>query len=109
VPRKRPGGSPLFATRWVHAYEEDSAQGEVYRPAGADLPLSRRPREQLQLREDGSASLFAGGPDDRPVVTDAVWKREGELIVVHLRGSRRGPVLRIVEEAPDRLIVKRWT
>jgi hypothetical protein len=97
----------LFGTRWVHAYEEDSAEGEVYRPATADLPLSRRPREQLQLREDGSASLFTGGPDDRPVVTDAAWKREGDLIVVHLRGRPRVPVLRILEEAPDRLIVNR--
>ena len=45
--------APLFATRWVHAFEEDDARGAVYRPADADLPLSRRPREGGSSYADG--------------------------------------------------------
>jgi hypothetical protein len=87
---------------WVHVFEEDTPEGAVFRPIDADIPLSRRPRERLELRDDGSAVLLTGGPDDRPVAQEARWKEEGGQIVVRSRGAVR---LRIKEQSDDRLLV----
>jgi hypothetical protein len=93
----------LFATAWVHAFEEDTAEGAVYRPRGSKLPLSRRPRERLELEADGTARVFVQGPDDRHVEQPASWQDEGGAVVVRARSG--GHVLRIVDQSPDRLIV----
>ena len=37
---------PVFQLRWIHAFEEDSAEGDVYRPETETIPLSRRPRQR---------------------------------------------------------------
>jgi hypothetical protein len=95
----------LFATRWVHVFEEDTADGEVYRPEDAHIPLSRRPREQLQLRPDGSATIFAGGPDDRAVGRPATWQKQGEQLIV--RSTTDPTALRIVARSAERLVVRR--
>ena len=95
----------LFATRWVHVFEEDTAEGEVYRPDDAHIPLSRRPREQLQLRPDGSATMFVGGPDDRPVGRPATWEKEGAQVIV--RSSTDPTTLRIVDRSAGRLVIRR--
>ena len=96
--------NPLFATAWVHAFEEDTAEGAVYRPRGSKLPLSRRPRERLELDADGAARLFVQGPDDRYIEQPASWQDDGGALVV--RAGAGGPVLRIVEQLPDRLVVR---
>lgn len=102
TPRK---DARLFATRWVHVFEEDTAEGAVYRPDDVHIPLSRRPRERLELRPDGSAAIFVGGPDDRPVEQPATWDEQGDALVVR---SPHGPTeLRIVERSPTRLVVQR--
>ena len=74
----------LFATGWVHAFEEDTAEGAVYRPRGSKLPLSRRPRERLELDADGTARIFVQGPDDRYIEQPASWHDEDGV----RRGSR---------------------
>ena len=94
----------LFATGWVHAFEEDTAEGAVYRPRGSKLPLSRRPRERLELSPDGTARIFVQGPDDRYVEEAARWHDEDGSIVVRARAG--GAELRIVERSPDRLVVR---
>jgi len=106
TPRKPPR-TPLFATRWVHVFEEDSPAGASYRPDTEDLPLSRRPRDGFELSEDGTARVFAAGPGDRPEPRAATWSREGEQIVITVRGAREGPALRVVEQAAGRLRVHR--
>lgn len=95
---------PLFGTRWVHAFEEDTPAGAVYRPEGDDLPLARRPREAFELSADGSARLFRPGPADRPVEQAARWRREGGVVVIAARAG--GAELRIVEQGPARLVVR---
>jgi hypothetical protein len=94
----------LFATAWVHAFEEDTAAGAVYRPRGSKLPLSRRPRERIELEADGTARIFVQGPDDRYVEQPARWHDEdGEIVI----GAREGtPELRIVDWSPERLVVR---
>lgn len=101
---KRAGRDRLFGTRWVHVFEEDTPAGAVYRAEDDAIPLSRRPRERLELDRDGSARLFGSGPDDRPAERPASWREEDGVIVVRAREG--GVELRIVERSADRLVVK---
>ena len=94
----------LFATAWVHAFEEDTAEGAVYRPRGSKLPLSRRPRQRLELDADGTARIFVEGPDDRYIEQPASWREEDGAVVVRAREG--GVALRIVDRSPDRLVVR---
>jgi len=94
----------LFATRWVHVFEEDTAAGAVYRPEHADIPLSRRPRERIELDADGAARLFTEGPDDRYVEQAASWQEENDGVTIRARvGS---PILRVVDRSPARLVIQ---
>jgi hypothetical protein len=93
----------LFATEWVHAFEEDTAEGAVYRPRGRALPLSRRPRERLKLAPDGSATVYVQGPDDRYIEQPGTWREEKDGVVVR---SKAGSELKIVEQSSDRLVVR---
>jgi hypothetical protein len=99
----------LFATPWVHVFEEDSAEGEVYRPDGADIPLSRRPRRRLSFSPDGSARVALPGPDDRPNEQKATWRQEGDDVVLHATSESGGAeqVLRVSLQSPTRLIVRK--
>ena len=96
-------GRGLYATKWVHVFEEDTAEGAVYRPEDADIPLSRRPRERLEFGRDGSARLFVGGDDDRLVERPATW-RDGESPPAAHKPA--GADVRIVHRSPDRLVVR---
>ena len=95
------GADPLFSTRWVHVAEEDTGEGAVYRPDDDTIPLSRVPRHWLELRADGSARLYAPGPDDRPVERPGTWVEEGTDA-----SARADADVTIVDKAPDRLVVK---
>ena len=101
---KRAGRDPLFATTWVHVFEEDTDRGAVYRPEDSDVPLSRRPRERLRVDPGGSARLFVSGPDDRLVEKSATWKDEGDALVI--RASEGGTELRVIDRSPTRLVVQ---
>jgi hypothetical protein len=93
------------AVTWVHVFEEDTADGQVFRPVDADIPLSRRPRERFELRPDGSAVLLSAGGDDRYVPNSARWTEEGGELVV--RDANDNVRFRIVEQSADRLLVRR--
>jgi hypothetical protein len=94
----------LFASGWVHAFEEDTAAGAVYRPRGAKLPLSRRPRERLELDADGTARVYVAGPDDRHVEQSATWQDEDGTVVIRTRQG--GTAWRVVNLTAERLVVK---
>jgi hypothetical protein len=98
----------IFATRWVHVFEEDSAEGRVFRPDSTDIPLSRRPREQLGLQQDGSAQLFLPGPDDRLRAVQASWSEQGDTVVIKTADTsgRTDREMRVVSHAPDRLVLR---
>jgi len=95
----------LFTTRWVHLHEQDSAAGEVYVPEDEPVPLSRRPRQRLELQPDGTATVYHGGPDDRPTPTAARWSKEDDHLVV--RTETGNAALHIVERSPSRLVIRR--
>jgi hypothetical protein len=98
----------LFGVRWIHVFEEDTPDGEVFRPETDDIPLSRRPRRRLELSADGTARLFVPGPDDRLVETPATWEDEaGELVLRSRGGDRRRAVVRIRDRSPTHLVVRK--
>ena len=90
-------------------FEEDTAEGEVYRPETDDVPLSRRPRRRLSLSPDGTARVLVPGPDDRLVETPARWEAEGEQVVIRSsRGAGKSQtVIRIRDRSPTRLVVSK--
>jgi hypothetical protein len=94
----------LFSTTWVHVFEEDTAEGQVYRAEDDNIPLSRRPRERLVLKADGSARVLVPGPDDRLVERPARWTERGDAVVIRARGG--DAELRIVQRSPSRLVVQ---
>ncbi len=102
-------GDTLFETRWIHIFEEDTAEGEVYRPETDDVPLSRRPRRRLSLSPDGSARILVAGSDDRLVEIPATWEMEGKELVIRPRGvtGRGGKVIRIRDRSSTRLVVSK--
>ena len=89
---------------WVHVFEEDTAAGAVFKPEDADIPLSRRPRERIELRSGGAATIWKGGADDRPAPISARWTQEDDGLVV--RDNDGAVRLRVLEQTPDRLVVK---
>jgi hypothetical protein len=99
--------SALVGIRWVHVYEEDRKDGAVYRPETGPIPLSRRPREALTLQADGSATIEAGGPDDRPTGRPARWSETPHGIVVKAAadGQQAPAVLTITQASAAYLIV----
>ena len=99
--------SAIVGIRWVHVYEEDKPDGAVYRPETGPVPLSRRPREALTLNTDGSATIEAGGPDDRPAGRPARWSVTPAGIVVEAaaHGRQAAAVVTITQASVDCLIV----
>jgi hypothetical protein len=92
-----------FGIRWVHVFEEDTPTEAVYRPDGADIPLSRRPRERLELDPDGTARVFVAGPGDRPEPVATTWRKEGAGMVIVAPGGER----RVVRWRADRLVIRK--
>ena len=94
---------PLFATRWVHVAEQDTAEGAVFLPEDADIPLSRRPRARLELAPDGTGTWYEAGADDRPAGRPITWHAgDGGTIVARTPAGE----LRVVAESPRRLVVR---
>ena len=97
-------GASCFGVTWVHVVEQDTAAGAVFLPEDADIPLSRRPRERLVLRRDGSAEWLVPGADDRPAPRAARWVRDDQVIIVRDRSGRE--LLRVTDMSPDRLVAR---
>ncbi len=99
--------STICGIRWIHTFEQDTKAGAVYCPETDQIPLSRRPREQFELRAGGAAQVFVGGPDDRPVPRAGRWRATSEGIVIKVPATDREQAMtwRIVEVTPTRVVV----
>lgn len=102
------GTGVLCSTTWVHVFEQDGAEGQVYRPEGDELPLSRRPRQRLSFSPDGSAKLVVSGPDDRLQPVAARWSEsEGEIVVTAESAAASVRTLHVRVRSRDCLLVRR--
>jgi hypothetical protein len=79
----------LLHGRWLHAYEEDTEDEMVYRPADSGLPPARG-RAGLELRPDGTFSELGPGPDDRPTETPGRWELQDDDTLVVETGAEGG-------------------
>ena len=89
----------------MHVFEEDTADGAVYRAEDDAIPLSRRPRGHLELKRGGQARVFEPGPDDRLVERKGTWHRDGDALVIRPQDGEKE--LRIVDRSAGRLVVRR--
>jgi hypothetical protein len=88
----------------VHVFEEDTAEGAVFRPEDGVIPLSRRPRERIKLEPDGKASVYLQGEDDRYVEQSAKWHdADGDRVI---RTTDGHITIRIVQQSATRLVAQ---
>ncbi len=98
----------LVESIWVHVFEEDRAEGEVYRPESDAIPRSRRTRERLCFFADGTARILLAAPDDRHEPAPAYWKEEdGRITVTPDSAAAGAKILHARFEGSTRLLV-RW-
>jgi hypothetical protein len=92
---------------WIHAHEEDTEIGQVFRPADYQLPPSRG-REMLELRADGTFIGRRPGPTDEPVQTGGSWVVDGnQLRIREGDADQVERTMTIVESEPGRLVLRR--
>jgi len=91
--------------RWTHSHEEDEPGRMVFRPAGWKFPPSRG-RKSFELGPDGALLGSGPGPTDRVVSTAGSWRLRPDG-VLELEQEGRSSEMRIVEVAPDKLVVAR--
>jgi hypothetical protein len=101
-----PDRGPLAGTRWIHVEGDDDARGALFRAAGGDIPLSRRPREVLEFDADGGVRLSRTGPDDRAREV-ARGACDGDRITLDAPDARGATEYRVVERSDDRLVIRR--
>jgi hypothetical protein len=94
-----------IAGRWVHAHEEDTDDGMVFRPASQPMPPARG-RTALELRPDGTYTETSPGPTDAPEDSDGTWALEGDRLILGAEGARAGHAWRVVSAGTDRLTVR---
>lgn len=74
VGRDRSGDARDLTGRWYRLTPAESGTDTgIYRPADYPFPASRMPREGLELRADGTATLHGPGPDDRTTTEVGTW------------------------------------
>jgi len=81
----------------------------VYRDASGDIPPSRRPKEYLEFSDDGTVRKLATGADDRAHEVDrTTWsQKDGKVVFSFGAGNRGGEEHQIVEQTPDRIVIRK--
>lgn len=94
--------------RWVHAHEEDTPDGIVYRPAEHPLPPARG-RTGLEFRPGGEFVDVRIGPADARQGVSGRWELEesGQLKICFDEPSRPAETLEIVHVDDDILKIRR--
>ena len=70
----------IFEKKWIHSYEEDKDDIQVYHPSTFNFPLSRVVRMGFEIQKNGTFIQYGIlGPDDRQRKIDGNWTiEEGE-------------------------------
>src|SRR5687767_11757908 len=97
----------LFQRQWIRVEEGAATAGTIrYLPEEADVPLSRKPRERLELRPDGKAHVLLCAADDRLKRKPATWTLLDDEIVIEFEDAPlRKRTLRVRDWSPDALTV----
>jgi hypothetical protein len=93
--------------RWIHSYEEDTEEAEVFRPPSYEFPPSRG-REGFDIRKDGSFALLGPGRSDRSTAIAGHWVRSSDsILVVTFEENYLNRRIQIIEVKPQILRIKR--
>ena len=103
----RDGSPPDVTGSWIHAFEEDTEEAAVYRPA-ASHPVrpARRPRGRIEFQPDGTFVERRPAPDDRLREVRGRWeRRDPDRIAVTFPEGRGAPYELTLARTGDRLLV----
>jgi hypothetical protein len=92
--------------QWTRSHEEDTPDGQVFRPASHRFPPARG-RASFDLRADGTYLETSPGPVDVPVASAGAWSLEGDRLILAGERDDPGHAWQIAELSADRLVVKR--
>jgi hypothetical protein len=68
----------IFEKKWIHSYEEDKDDIQVYHTSTFNFPLSRG-RMGFEIEKNGTFTHYGIGPDDRQKKVEGNWTTgEGE-------------------------------
>jgi hypothetical protein len=68
----------IYEKKWIHSYEEDKDDIQVYHTSTFNFPLSRG-RMGLEIEKNGTFIQYGTGPDDRQKKVEGNWTiAEGE-------------------------------
>lgn len=93
---------------WVHSWEDDREDIQVYRPSSYQFPPSRG-RDGFELKPNGEFILSGPGPTDRPQSMTGTWTMQAEhqiKIQVPVWGNE-GRIMELVSCA-DAMLKIRW-
>ena len=70
----------IYEKKWIHFYEEDKDDIQVYHPSTFNFPLSRVVRMGFEIQKNGTFIQYGIlGPDDRQKKIEGNWTiEEGE-------------------------------
>jgi hypothetical protein len=68
----------IYEKKWIHSYEEDKDDIQVYHTSTFNFPLSRG-RMGFEIEKNGTFIQYGNGPDDRQKKVEGNWTiGEGE-------------------------------
>jgi hypothetical protein len=93
--------------RWIHSYEEDTSEAQVFRPSGYSFPPARG-RVGFEIRADGSFILLGPGGNDRSTAVTGHWVRSQDwTLQVTFSDSHLNREIHILEVKPQILRIRR--
>jgi len=100
--------SRLLCKRWLHSYEEDTAEQIVFRPASFNFPPARG-RDGFELRPDQSMMELRIGPTDRIEEVPGKWRLDhgDRLLFYEQSSSNPTRAMQIMSADQDRLVIKK--
>ncbi len=87
--------SQVEGIKWMHSYEEDTDEVEIYRPAAYDFPPSRG-RTGFQLNEDKSFINYEIAPADGIVERKGSCNIEGNKMALSFADSSRDYTMEVI-------------
>ena len=91
--------------KWIHSFEEDNEQEQVFRPSGFSFNRSRG-RSQFDLKKNGEVAGFQPGRNDAPAEITGTWRIDGDNLVIQFHDGNT-QVFPIKEVHEDKLVVKK--
>ncbi len=92
---------------WIHSYEEDTEDVQVFRPSDYKFPRARG-RYGFEIKEDGEFIQYRIGPTDRPEKVLGRWKAEGkDKISVSFDDKEMSYTINVISCTSDVLRIKK--